>query len=279
MVAGQALAMIASGLFSYQWRRCFPQPGRMWLGYAIPAVLGAMFMLLAVLPLAGIPGLAARPERRVGTAWSSLLAPLRDPAFLRLLAFGCWFSFFNGITQSVQDMYPKQVLEISLLATLLLATGMRCGQWSISPWLGRLADRFGNRPVMMASLAVVAAGPLGYFLATPAQPWWIVGASAAWVAYAGLNVGLPNLILKLAPQRSNTPYIASYYALTGLCVAASTILGGLLYDRFGRAVLHLAGLPALDYFHAAFLASWLLRSLGVLLLWWVVVEKRSGDRP
>jgi MFS family permease len=232
-----------------------------------------------VLPLAGIPGLAARPERRVGTAWSSLLAPLRDPAFLRLLAFGCWFSFFNGITQSVQDMYPKQVLEISLLATLLLATGMRCGQWSISPWLGRLADRFGNRPVMMASLAVVAAGPLGYFLATPAQPWWIVGASAAWVAYAGLNVGLPNLILKLAPQRSNTPYIASYYALTGLCVAASTILGGLLYDRFGRAVLHLAGLPALDYFHAAFLASWLLRSLGVLLLWWVVVEKRSGDRP
>jgi len=56
---------------------------------------------------------------------------------------------------------------------------------------------------------------LFYFLSTPQQPWWFIGASLLWIAYAGLNVGLPNLMLKLSrdPDR-RVRYDAVYYGLS-----------------------------------------------------------------
>jgi len=68
---------------------------------------------------------------------------------------------------------------------------MRIGQWGVSPWIGRLADRLGNRPVMIVSQLLVAAGLLFFALATPQHWAWLIGAWVLWVAYAGLNVCLP----------------------------------------------------------------------------------------
>jgi len=180
MVGGQAVAVIASGAFIYAWRQRHPLPDRAWIGYAVPAAAGACFMLLAVLPLTQMPGLVSRAAPRARSAIAAIFAPLADPAFRRLLLFGCWFSFSNGITLPLQEMYPRNVLaiEYAFLTTSILATGMRCGQWLLSPWLGRLADRWGNRPVMIGSLAIVATGPLFFFLASPAQPAWIAGAGS-----------------------------------------------------------------------------------------------------
>jgi hypothetical protein len=103
----------------------------------------------------------------------------------------------------------------------------------------------------------------------------------AWIAYAGLNVCLPNLMLKLSPQESNTPYIATYFGVTGLCLALSTIIFGALFDWLGREVFVLFdGLVVLDYYHYNFLFGWITRTLGVLLLLLVVEEggRRAGDR-
>jgi MFS family permease len=152
---------------------------------------------------------------------------------------------------------------------------MRGGQWAISPTLGRWADRFGNRPVMIGSLLVVATGPLFYLLATPQQWWWYFGAWVAWIAYAGLNVGLPNLMLKLSPRDCNTPYIATYYTVTGLCFAASTIGGGALLDALRNASFAIFGGSAtLDYYRCTFLLGWATRSLGVLVLLLVIEDPR-----
>jgi len=264
MVAGQAVGYLACGLFSFYWRKTFPDWA--WLGYSLPATVGALLLLVAVTPLLRVPPLpttraAVIPLRQL------LAAPLVDRRFLRLLLFGCWFSFFNGIALPVQDIYPRQVLKIELLVTLGLATTMRFGQMGLSPTLGRLADRWGNRPVIGGSLLIVAAGPLFYFRATPEQWWWIVGAWTCWVAFAGINVALPNLMLKLSPPDARAACIAAYHAITGLCLAGATLLGGQLADTFrGSTWAVLPGLPPLDHFHLAFLGAWFLRSLGVVVL-------------
>jgi MFS family permease len=183
--------------------------------------------------------------------------------------YGCWFSFFNGFTQSAQNYYPMQVLGVSLFLSLSLQTGMRLGQLGISPWIGALADRIGNRPVMIASQLVVAAGLLFFAAATPAHWSWLIGAWVLWIAYAGLNVCLPNLMLKLSPERSNSPYIAAYYAITGLCYAASTIVGGALVDQCRTWTFPLGGFW-LGFFPCLFLCGWAMRSLGSLLLLLVI---------
>ena len=174
------------------------------------------------------------------------------------------------MTQSAQHFYPMQILGVSLFLALTLSTGMRLGQWGVSPWIGQLADRLGNRPVMIVSQLLVAAGLLCFALATPVAWAWYLGAWVLWIAYAGLNVCLPNLMLKLSPERSNAPYIATFYALTGLCYAASTIVGGALVDQCRTWAFPLGDGRWLSFFPCLFLFGWIARSLGVLWLWWII---------
>jgi MFS family permease len=152
---------------------------------------------------------------------------------------------------------------------------MRLGQLSVSPALGRMADRIGNRPVMLFCLLLTAQGPLFYLFSTPEQPWWFIGAWIVWVAYAGLNVALPNLMLKLSPGQSNTPYIAAYFTITGLCYAANTILGGWLFDSYGNCHFEIFG-NTLDYNKSIFLVGWLARCMGIFALL-LLIEPRGNN--
>jgi len=264
MVAGQAAAMLAGGLFVWGWQGLHPTAPR-WIAYVMTATLGGCLMIAALVPLALMPSMATSRAACRGATLRSILAPFSDSRFLRLLLFGCWFSLSNGLTQSAQYSYPKQVLGLILFAMLAMQTGMRVGQLAVSPWLGRLADRVGNRPVMLGCLFLVAQGPLFYMVSTPDQRWWIVGAWTVWIAYAGINVCLPNLMLKLSPGESNTPYIATFYAVTGLCYAGNTILGGALFDWLGDWTGTCFGVE-LDYYRIIFLLGWIARSLGLAVL-------------
>jgi len=275
MVAATAVAMLASGLFAWWWKQTHPRP-QWWIAYAISAGLGSLFMIAALIPLWKMPAAVRSRVVRCGANFRETVAPLGDRRFLLLLVFGCYFSFFNGVTQSAQNIFPARVLGIGLFTMLALQTFMRGGQLSISPWLGRVADRHGNRPVMMVCLLLVAAGPLFYFLSTPEIRWWFAAAWLVWIAYAGLNVCLPNLMLKLSPGRSNTPYIALYFTVTGLCYAASTIVGGLLLDRFAESTITLFGGAEFDFYRCIFLFGWITRSLGVVVL--LLVIEPPGDK-
>ena len=168
------------------------------------------------------------------------------------------------------------VLGISLFLALSLKTGMRLGQVGVSPWAGRLADRWGNRPVMIVSQLLVAAGLLPFAVASPDRWQWYIGAWVLWIAYAGLNVCRPNLMLKLSPERANPPYIAAFYAVTGLCYAASTIVGGMLVDQCRGWEFPLAGDLTLQFFTYLFIFGWAVRSLGALVL--LLVIEPAGRR-
>ncbi|MBN2216264.1 MAG: hypothetical protein JW719_02695 [Pirellulales bacterium] len=301
MVLGQAVGMVAAGLFAWWWTVLYPDLPR-WLAYVPPMVAGVGFMLGAVVPLTWMPpvesnGCRTNASRARKEAVSDncepyplphgrgsetpmatrLLAPFRNRYFRRLLLFGCWFSLFNGINQSAMNLYQARVLLLPVIAILALKTFMRLGQVAAGPAAGRLADRWGNRPVLMVSVLLVAQGPLFYLLAAPAHPWWIVGAWVVWIAYVGLNVALPNLMLKLAPAESNLPYISVYYTVSGLCYAASTIVGGLLCDRLAGVAVAMPGGATWDGLACLFFAGWILRMFAAVVLLAVVEPKpREG---
>ena len=276
LVAGEAIGALACGWFSFWWIGNHTESLR-WIGYAIPAGLGAWFMIAAIVPLWMMPKAEKIVHKRPGVNWKSLARPFADSRFLRLLLFGCWFSFSNGLTQTMQTTFPARVLQVSLFTMLAVQTAMRLGQLSISPGLGRMTDRIGNKSVMLFCLVLTAQGPLFYFFSTPQAPWWFVGAWIVWIAYAGLNIGLPNLMLKLAPGRSNTPYIAAYFTVTGLCYAANTILGGWLFDRYGTSSFEFFG-GTLDYNQCIFLLGWAARCMGIIALLLVIEPGRKREK-
>jgi MFS family permease len=208
LVAGEAAGAVVCGVFAEVWQARHPKPIH-WVGYAIPAVLGAIVMLTALWPIIKMPKISKR-EIKPSTSMG-ILKPFGNRAFLLLLLFGCWFSFSNGLTQTLQFTYPKDVLGVSLWLMLAWQTGMRLGQIGVSPQLGSAADRFGNKPMMLFCLLLTAQGPLFYYFASPTSWWWITGAWIVWIAYAGLNIGLPSRSKSRIPPntriiwRSTTP--------------------------------------------------------------------------
>jgi MFS family permease len=204
------------------------------------------------------------------------LAPLVDGPFRRLLAYRLWFSFFNGLGQAALNIYPRAVLGLGVLPMQLLPFGMRLGQLAASPAVGGFADRRGNRPVLVASQALVALGPLFYLLATPERSWWIVGAWLAYIAYAGTNICLPTLMLKLSPEVDNASHVAVFETLHGLAYGLSVIAGGMLFDELRRLdASWQLGSIVLDRFGLMFVAGAVTRALGIA---WLVRIDEPGAK-
>jgi len=260
-------ALLTSGLFADYWKTKYKEahPERLLLGYAIPNCIGTVFLLASLAPLVLMPDVPA-PQRAAAPRRAAAGWPIADWRFRRLLIYRCWFSFFNGVTQAAQNIYVY-VLGIGVLPMQMIQLGMRGGQMALSPLAGQASDKFGNRPILELSQAVVASGPLFFIFASREHRWWVVGAYVVWSAYAGINICLTNLMLKLSPVRDSSPYIASFEALGGLAYGLSTIAGGMLLDylrnsKFSTAV----GSIEFDHFAVLFLFGAVARALGVAWL-------------
>jgi MFS family permease len=162
-------------------------------------------------------------------------------------------------------MFQMSVLHISY-ATRLAMDGTSQGvQSTVMPWIGREIDRRGNMPMLMISQLLVAAGLLFFLVATP-ETWWLVaGAYLLWVAYAGINVAMPNLVLSLTQQESYAAYAAAWFAWTQLVYAISSLAGGMLLDWLSRhwgETSRFLGNPGC--FAAIFLLGFVLRLIAAL---------------
>lgn len=269
-------AAVGAGWFADAWKQAHPE--RAWLAFAVPNALGALALLASLAPLAAMPaGLPARrpvsgasparpgrePSHSARRPWHWALA---EPAFRRLVVFGCWVGLFNGLTQAAQGRFPYDVLDLGVLPMQVMLVGMRLGQLALSPLVGRFSDRFGNRPALILGQAAVALGPVFFWAATPAEPYWIAGAWVLWSAFVVLNICLPNLLLKLSPGGSDPGYIATYFALSTLVYALGTLGGGRLLDALARQpTADWLGL-GWDHYAWLFAGGFVCRALGVLIL-------------
>ncbi len=215
-------------------------------GYAAVHLVGCGFLLASVVVLRRLPageavesespeGQAGKPnvlER--GTSLAECLAPFRDRAYWPFLLFRGWLSFANGISQTAQFLWTRDVLGFSLLTNNILRTVMQVGQLGTSVALEKHFDRAGYWRALTIAQTIVTVGLGCYLLAQPDQfaPWlWIGLGWLCWSAYAVHNVALPNLALKFAPPEERAGYIAAYEALGSLLHAAATIGGGVLFDK------------------------------------------------
>jgi len=250
-------------------------PDRAILPYAILTACGTACYFLAMIPMAMIPATAARQPRQSST-WSEMLAPLRQKSSRRLLAYGCWFSFFNGLTSVPQAVYPKAVLKLPFADVLWMQTAMRFGQAVLSPLIGRTSDRYGNVPILIVSQLAVGAAPLMFLWADAVNPMRLYGAYLLWSFYAGINICLPNLTMLLAPRGGHAPHLAAYYALTSLFLTVGNFVSGDLFDWMRAANFEIAwGTWYIDTFAASFLVAFVTRTAGVLLLARVAEPSRS----
>lgn len=101
-----------------------------------------------------------------------------------------------------------------------------------APFMGTLADRFGRKPLVLASLAINVAAFCGYLLAQSAAAFILLRGMAGALT-AGLMPAVTGLAADLAPEERRAQWIGFMSAGASIGWIAGPIAGGVLYDRWG----------------------------------------------
>ena len=134
-----------------------------------------------------------------------------------------------------------EALGISAMAYALAAT-------VAAPFMGALADRFGRRPIILASLAVYILAFTGYRFAATATAFILLRGLAGALT-AGLMPAATGMVADLAPSDHRAQWIGILSGGASIGWIAGPVLGGLLYDRwgYGTALFISIGMAALAF--------------------------------
>ncbi|HWH67808.1 MAG TPA: MFS transporter, partial [Candidatus Sulfotelmatobacter sp.] len=233
-------------------------------------VFSAIFCLAGLSRLLGLFFLTrmkfppvVRERRSRAIALTDLLAVLSNRNYLWLCLFvGLWGLLLNAAmpfyTVFLVNRLNCGVGDVVKLTTLASLGGLL----TLKSW-GRLADRFGNRPVLQVSAFIWAVTALGMWsLARPGWTWHLyLGYLIVGAMTAGFQLTQFNLMLRLAPAELRAAYVAIFIAFTSLFTAAGPILGGQVLKALPAQIGQVFGLPILGY-HLLFMAS----ALGCLMV-------------
>lgn len=192
---------------------------------------------------------------------------LKDANFLQFLVYSGLWSFAVNVSSPFFNLYLLDNLSIDVsVVTLYNSLGAGANLLMLVFW-GKLADRVGNRPIMLMVGILVALTPLLWLEAgtAPIFLWvWfpllhIIGGGT----WAAIDLCSNNLLMGVAPLLHQSLYFAIAAAVPGVTGAMGITLGSFL-----ATLTHFGGLPVVFAFSAV------LRLLALLPLVFVR-EQRS----
>ncbi|WP_199299988.1 MFS transporter [Trichocoleus sp. FACHB-262] len=161
----------------------------------------------------------------------------KHPHFLMfLIYFGVW-AFGVNLCNPFFNLYLLDNLSIDV-SWVTLYNGLGAGATLLMLVLwGKLADRIGNRPILLLDGVLVAIIPLLWLgTSTNAVSLWfwfpvlhLLGGGAG----AAIDLCINNLQLAIAPVRHHTTYFAITAAIGGVCGAMGAMVGGWLAQSAG----------------------------------------------
>ncbi|MBD1904626.1 MFS transporter [Funiculus sociatus GB2-A5] len=190
-----------------------------------------------------------------------------EPNFLRfLLYFGFW-AFAVNICTPFFGLYLLDNLDIGVTWVTFYSSLTSAATLVMMVVWGKLADRMGNRPLLVFVGILVAVTPL-FWLGLGADPisiwiWFPLLHLMMGGTWAAIDLCSNNLQMSVASGRNQSTYFAIAAAVAGVCGALGTTTGGFLASQ-----VNFGGLQAVFALSAA------LRLIALLALVFVQ-EKRS----
>jgi MFS family permease len=168
---------------------------------------------------------------------ATALAPFRDPAVRGLLRYVVTWNLAVGLAGSFFALHMLKNLRMGFALVALHGATLAVARVLTAPLWGRLIDRLGARPVLIACGLGVSAVPLIWLFPTPEFLWPLaLDAVMAGALWGGHNLAMFVLPLTTTPARGRPSYIAAVAAAGGFAFTVATACGGLLSqcvpDRF-----------------------------------------------
>lgn len=268
---------IAGGFLRDYWKQT-GNPAFMVWAYSLTYCSGVLLHLISMWPLLSVPEKSpSLPESEVGDL-ERFGDAFRNRSLRFLLVHNWWLAAANGLTQAAFHRFLFGPLQIGLGTTSILNDVMRAIGIPVSWMTGIIADRYGNKRLMIAGVLVASSGLLFWLLASPGQWWWVFGAYACWGAFPAVNITGANLVFKLAPAGDNAAAMALFRQIGGLLAGLSGLAGGIWLDRLNAAgfVLDL-NFCQLGSFQILFLASLIGRFTSAV--WLLPIREPRSEAP
>ncbi len=223
---------------------------------AVLAVAAGITDILLFLGVTEPPHLR-QPDARPGR---DLLAPLLHPVFRRFVLFSCLWSFATMAAAAFMQFYVLKVLRVPLWQTSLIWCMQGLGMAIASGMWGRLADRHGQRPIIVTCVALKPMIVIVFFLLTPNNVLWLLPLAFLpdGMLNAGYSLAANGYMLSLAPRENRSAFIAAITGLAGVCGGLAAILAGSLLSQTANWNAELFGRP-LNHYHLLFAASMIMR--------------------
>lgn len=194
--------------------------------------------------------------------WKDFLAPLQHPLYRRFVAFSCAWSFACIFAASFMLLYGLTVLELEPWKASLIWCLQGVGMAIASGMWGRLADRYGNRPILKICTTLKPMIVIVFFLATPQNVIWLL--PLAFLSDGMLNAGnalaTNGYMLSIAPRKNRSMFIAAITGLAGICGGMAAMSAGGMLNAMGDWHGSLLG-RQINPFQVIFATSFVLRLL------------------
>jgi MFS family permease len=219
----------------------------------VPALFALLYLRTEEVDPERAHGGVPKPEQRNPIAGLLALLEVRP-----LVIFaGCIVLFQLANAAMLPLAASMMTLRSSKFATILVATSIVAPQLVVamlSPWVGRSAERWGRRPLLILCFAALTLR--GLLFSVLIDPYLLMGAQLLdGVSGAVLSVLVP---LTIADVSRNTGHFNLAQGAVGCAVgvgaSVSTTLAGYVSDRFGgstaflaMAIVGLAGLALVSF--------------------------------
>jgi MFS family permease len=250
-------------------------PGGSLQGFGTVLVLGVVFATLSLVFQFSMTDVnpqlvhAADEDTDHGSPWGRVFSFLKDANFLRFLLYSALWSFAVNVSAPFFNLYLLGDLNLDVsVVTLYNSLGAGANLLMLIFW-GRLADRIGNRPLMVIVGVLVALTPLLWLEAGTAPiflwAWFPLLHILGGATWAAIDLCSGNLMMAVTPLRNQSIYFAIAAAVPGITGAMGIAAGG-----YVATVTNFGGLPT------AFALSAVLRLFALLPL--VFVHERRSVR-
>lgn len=170
---------------------------------------------------------------RFAFSWQAILTGVRTHRGYWLFA-GASLLFHLGWQMGwpLYTKYQVQVLGATTTWVSIFGVCQSIGAVIAYPLWAKLADRYGNQPMLAAATLGMAVTPLLYTLCT--QLWTLAALSLLiGVSVAGTTLLLLNTLLELCPETARTQYIAYHNTATNATAVVAPYAGVLLSTTIG----------------------------------------------
>ncbi len=229
------------------------------LGFAVSAwpsgTIGGYAVVLFLAVVAGIislgcqffmkdvnPQLTAKKVETEQTNFS-LLGKFSPNFLMFLLYFGVW-TFAVNLSSPFFNLYLLDNLHLDLYWATLYGSLTAAANLIMLIWWGKIADKIGNRPLLLLVGILAGVTPL-FWLGAGADNislWlWLplihIFTGGTWAA---IELCSSNIQMEVAPREHPSSYFAVAAAVAGVCGALGTTAGGFLSE-----IPAIGGLPGL----------------------------------